>query len=145
MLARRHLQLHRAHQESDLVAPDGMPLVWTARLAGFGDTTRVCGPDLLLKSLSARTSLRLATLFLWGSARSCREGGSGADDKVSEFDDRWNPIASVYAVQLTRRMRRFARRFGHTCRFCLGRPWDAEARDLDAASIVASCGGVNLS
>jgi N-acetylglucosaminyldiphosphoundecaprenol N-acetyl-beta-D-mannosaminyltransferase len=48
MLARRNTALHRAHQESDLVAPDGLPLVWAGRIAGFNEISRVCGPDLLL-------------------------------------------------------------------------------------------------
>ena len=48
MLARRDSCLHRAHETSDLVAPDGMPLVWAARLSGFSEISRVCGPDLLL-------------------------------------------------------------------------------------------------
>jgi len=48
MLARNEPQLRRAHIESDLVAPDGMPLVWAARLAGSKEISRVCGPDLLL-------------------------------------------------------------------------------------------------
>jgi N-acetylglucosaminyldiphosphoundecaprenol N-acetyl-beta-D-mannosaminyltransferase len=47
MLARDDIQLRNAHDEADLVVPDGMPLVWAARAAGFGDATRVCGPDLL--------------------------------------------------------------------------------------------------
>jgi N-acetylglucosaminyldiphosphoundecaprenol N-acetyl-beta-D-mannosaminyltransferase len=48
MLARRNQRLHRAHQEADLVAPDGMPLVWAVRLAGFKEISRACGPDLML-------------------------------------------------------------------------------------------------
>ena len=47
MLARNDIQLQKAHEKADLVAPDGMPLVWVARLAGFGEISRVCGPDLL--------------------------------------------------------------------------------------------------
>ena len=48
MLARRNRTLHRAHQESDLIAPDGLPLVWAGRIAGFNEISRVSGPDLLL-------------------------------------------------------------------------------------------------
>ncbi len=32
----------------DLIAPDGMPLVWLNRLNGYGWTERVYGPDLML-------------------------------------------------------------------------------------------------
>jgi N-acetylglucosaminyldiphosphoundecaprenol N-acetyl-beta-D-mannosaminyltransferase len=47
MLAHSDPRLDRAHQESDLIAPDGIPLVWAARLAGSRGISRVCGPDLL--------------------------------------------------------------------------------------------------
>jgi N-acetylglucosaminyldiphosphoundecaprenol N-acetyl-beta-D-mannosaminyltransferase len=45
--ARNDLQLRMSHEEADIVAPDGMPLVWAARAAGIDKVTRVCGPDLL--------------------------------------------------------------------------------------------------
>ena len=48
MLARDNPRLHAAHEQADLVAPDGVPLVWAARLSGSQEISRVCGPDLLL-------------------------------------------------------------------------------------------------
>ena len=41
--------LRRAHDEAGFVAPDGMPLVWIARLMGFKHVRRVYGPDFLLE------------------------------------------------------------------------------------------------
>jgi len=41
--------LLRAHQNAALVAPDGMPLVWLARLNGFDKVGRVYGPDFMLE------------------------------------------------------------------------------------------------
>ncbi|MBR0916304.1 WecB/TagA/CpsF family glycosyltransferase [Bradyrhizobium japonicum] len=45
--ARNNAQLDLAHQTADIVAPDGMPLVWALRAAGDGPVYRVCGPDVL--------------------------------------------------------------------------------------------------
>ncbi|MEX2382389.1 MAG: WecB/TagA/CpsF family glycosyltransferase [Opitutales bacterium] len=39
--------------ESDLVTPDGMPLVWALRLWGIRNPTRVYGPDLTIHLLEA--------------------------------------------------------------------------------------------
>ncbi|MHA1279690.1 MAG: WecB/TagA/CpsF family glycosyltransferase [Candidatus Helarchaeota archaeon] len=38
---------------ADLVAPDGMPLVWILRCMGVPEQERVYGPDLMLKVLDA--------------------------------------------------------------------------------------------
>ena len=45
--ARGDPHLHNIHERADIVAPDGMPLVWTAKLLGHTEISRVCGPDLL--------------------------------------------------------------------------------------------------
>lgn len=47
MRARTDTSLMESHQKADMVTPDGMPLVWAARLAGVRDIERVCGPDLM--------------------------------------------------------------------------------------------------
>lgn len=39
--------LRSIHNQSGLVTPDGMPLVWLSRLAGFRHVRRVYGPDLM--------------------------------------------------------------------------------------------------
>jgi N-acetylglucosaminyldiphosphoundecaprenol N-acetyl-beta-D-mannosaminyltransferase len=45
--ARSNPRLDLAHKKADIVAPDGMPLVWTLRALGVGAITRLCGPDVL--------------------------------------------------------------------------------------------------
>jgi N-acetylglucosaminyldiphosphoundecaprenol N-acetyl-beta-D-mannosaminyltransferase len=47
----RHMQALRT---ADMVVPDGMPLVWIARLRGRSHMRRVCGPDLL-RAVCARS------------------------------------------------------------------------------------------
>ena len=49
MESRRDPTLQRIHNDSGLTTPDGMPLVWCARAAGFGGVERVYGPDLMLE------------------------------------------------------------------------------------------------
>jgi len=38
--------------EADMVTPDGMPLVWIARMRGYKDVRRTYGPDLMLAVLN---------------------------------------------------------------------------------------------
>jgi N-acetylglucosaminyldiphosphoundecaprenol N-acetyl-beta-D-mannosaminyltransferase len=45
--ARTDKSLQAIHERADIVTPDGVPLVWTAKLLGCRDIARVCGPDLL--------------------------------------------------------------------------------------------------
>src|SRR5882724_261247 len=40
-------ELRRIHNRAGLVTPDGMPLVWLLRRAGFPGSERVCGRDLM--------------------------------------------------------------------------------------------------
>jgi N-acetylglucosaminyldiphosphoundecaprenol N-acetyl-beta-D-mannosaminyltransferase len=47
MRARREAPVAQAQAEADLVLPDGMAIVWAARLAGARGIDRVCGIDLL--------------------------------------------------------------------------------------------------
>jgi len=47
MRAQSDPELRRAHEEADIIAPDGMPLVWIAKFDGMKEISRVCGPDLL--------------------------------------------------------------------------------------------------
>ncbi len=51
----RDLNLRRAINGSGMATPDGMPLVWLARLHGERQVSRVYGPDLVL-ALCERTS-----------------------------------------------------------------------------------------
>jgi N-acetylglucosaminyldiphosphoundecaprenol N-acetyl-beta-D-mannosaminyltransferase len=53
--------------ECDLVTPDGMPLVWSLRLQGFGGATRVYGPDLTPCVLRASEEQGVPVGFYGGS------------------------------------------------------------------------------
>lgn len=46
MLAVKSPRYRQAHEQADLITPDGTPLVWVGRSKGH-DMGRVCGPDLL--------------------------------------------------------------------------------------------------
>src|SRR4029077_3496490 len=52
---------------SDLVAPDGLPLVWAGRIAGFNEISRVCGPELLLAVCEYGVPLGWRHYFYGGS------------------------------------------------------------------------------
>jgi len=41
--------LKQIHNDSGLIVPDGMPMVWAGRLQGFAQMARVYGPDLMLE------------------------------------------------------------------------------------------------
>jgi N-acetylglucosaminyldiphosphoundecaprenol N-acetyl-beta-D-mannosaminyltransferase len=51
---------------SDLVFPDGMPLVWTARARGVR-TERICGPDMLPALAAATAGTGLGHFFYGGA------------------------------------------------------------------------------
>ncbi|KQT88576.1 glycosyl transferase [Aurantimonas sp. Leaf443] len=57
--------LLRIHNEAGLVTPDGMPLVWIARLRGLKGVSRVYGPDLM-RALTARAPARGDVHFYYG-------------------------------------------------------------------------------
>jgi len=54
-------------ERANLVAPDGMPLVWAARQRGFSLARRVYGPDLMLEFIR-RTQDRNYRHFFYGGA-----------------------------------------------------------------------------
>jgi N-acetylglucosaminyldiphosphoundecaprenol N-acetyl-beta-D-mannosaminyltransferase len=76
MECRRNEHLRRIHNESGMVTPDGMPLVWMSRLLGWKRVKRVYGPDLMLKvtEISASNGYRQ---FYYG-------GAEGIADKLTE-------------------------------------------------------------
>ncbi len=45
----RSPDLRRIHNAAGMVTPDGMPLAWLLKRAGFRDSDRVCGPELMPK------------------------------------------------------------------------------------------------
>src|ERR1700722_5864736 len=59
--------LRRIHNAAGMVTPDGMPLAWLLKLAGFRDSDRVCGPELM-PSLFVSSQSRGDRHFLYGSS-----------------------------------------------------------------------------
>lgn len=51
MTARKDPRVAAALRTADITAPDGMPVVWGLRAAGFQDQPRVDGPTFLLRAL----------------------------------------------------------------------------------------------
>ena len=47
MESRRSPSLQAIHNNAGMVVPDGMPLVWLLKLAGFRNADRVCGPEFM--------------------------------------------------------------------------------------------------
>jgi N-acetylglucosaminyldiphosphoundecaprenol N-acetyl-beta-D-mannosaminyltransferase len=66
MESQRDPDLLRIHNESGLTTPDGMPMVWAARLAGASNVQRVYGPDLML-AVCERAAQRGWGCYLYGS------------------------------------------------------------------------------
>ena len=61
----RDPMLRDIHNAAGLVTPDGMPLVWLCRTAGFPNANRVYGPDLMLSVCRRSVSVRFRH-FLYG-------------------------------------------------------------------------------
>jgi N-acetylglucosaminyldiphosphoundecaprenol N-acetyl-beta-D-mannosaminyltransferase len=55
------------HNRAGLVTPDGMPLVWLLRWAGFREADRVYGPDLMLEVFARSKACRYRH-FLYGAS-----------------------------------------------------------------------------
>lgn len=68
-------EVRRIHNAAGLVTPDGMPLVWLARLGGFRHVSRVYGPDLML-ALCGRSVAKGYRHFLYG-------GGEGVAERLA--------------------------------------------------------------
>lgn len=66
MESRRSDAIRDAHNAAGMVTPDGMPLVWLLRCAGFSHVTRVCGPELI-PAVFAAPQLRKARHFFYGT------------------------------------------------------------------------------
>jgi N-acetylglucosaminyldiphosphoundecaprenol N-acetyl-beta-D-mannosaminyltransferase len=68
--------LRRAHNQSGLTVPDGMPMVWAGRFAGAREISRVYGPDLM-ERVCRLASERGWRCFLYG-------GAPGVPEEVSD-------------------------------------------------------------
>ena len=67
MECQRDEGLRRIFNQSGLTTPDGMPLVWLGRRAGFPGMARVYGPDLML-ALCERSAHGAYRHFFYGAA-----------------------------------------------------------------------------
>jgi exopolysaccharide biosynthesis WecB/TagA/CpsF family protein len=63
-MMRRDAELRNACRGGDLIVPDGVPVVWTSRLAGVPLPERVAGVDLTARLLAAGSEHRLSAYFL---------------------------------------------------------------------------------
>jgi N-acetylglucosaminyldiphosphoundecaprenol N-acetyl-beta-D-mannosaminyltransferase len=85
---RRDGALRAAHCRAGLVTPDGMPLVWLCRHAGFPEVDRVYGPDLLM-ALCEHSLARGYRHFFYG-------GGEGvAALLAARLEERFPGLAVV--------------------------------------------------
>ena len=88
--ASQSARLLSAFDRADLVAPDGMPLVWVGRLQGQ-HVERVCGPDFMLATLD-RGRARRQRHYLYG-------GAAGVADELVERMTRRLPGVEFVGVQ----------------------------------------------
>lgn len=51
MESHRSVSLRAIHNRASMVLPDGMPLVWMLKLAGFRSADRVCGPEFMPRAI----------------------------------------------------------------------------------------------
>jgi N-acetylglucosaminyldiphosphoundecaprenol N-acetyl-beta-D-mannosaminyltransferase len=65
--ARTDERLRNIHERADMVTPDGMPLVWTAKFLGHTEISRVCGPDLLAAACEHGVNLGWKHYFYGGA------------------------------------------------------------------------------
>lgn len=81
-------ELARIHRGAGMVSPDGMPMVWAAKLAGVKETTRVYGPDFML-AMAERAATKGYTSFFYG-------GNEGvADELAASLTERFAGFRSV--------------------------------------------------
>ena len=66
MRARSILRLRVAHEQSDLIVPDGMPLAWVGKLAGIKGVSRIPGPDFMPAVCERGIALGWRHFFLGG-------------------------------------------------------------------------------
>jgi N-acetylglucosaminyldiphosphoundecaprenol N-acetyl-beta-D-mannosaminyltransferase len=67
MEAHKDDRFRKIVNKSDLVTPDGMPLVWTMRLLGAKNQTRVYGPTLTLRICEVASKFGFSVGFYGGS------------------------------------------------------------------------------
>lgn len=91
LLSQGDRRLCKIMNESFLTLPDGMPLVWCARLAGLRNLSRVTGPDLMLNILARSHSCGYSHYFLGDTG--------GTLSRMAEVIRRKYPRAVVKAMR----------------------------------------------
>jgi N-acetylglucosaminyldiphosphoundecaprenol N-acetyl-beta-D-mannosaminyltransferase len=87
MQSQRDPDLKRIHREAGMVTPDGMPLVWSGRLAGATWMRRVYGPDLML-GVCGESEGAGWRHFLYGA-------GDGVADELAANLRNWFPEIQI--------------------------------------------------
>jgi len=72
MESQRDPAFRAIHNAAGMVTPDGVPLVWTGRLQGYSNISRVYGPDLLLECCE-RFLLQQCRHFFYGAGEGVPE------------------------------------------------------------------------
>jgi N-acetylglucosaminyldiphosphoundecaprenol N-acetyl-beta-D-mannosaminyltransferase len=90
MECRRSLAVRSVFNGAGMVTPDGMPVVWVARLKGFEGVRRVYGPDLMLAEME-RSQATGYRHFFYG-------GAPGVADKLAQALRRRFPRIEVAGV-----------------------------------------------
>jgi N-acetylglucosaminyldiphosphoundecaprenol N-acetyl-beta-D-mannosaminyltransferase len=96
MACQENPEVKRAVCSADMIAADGMPVVWVQHMRGYRSAERVYGPDLLL-AVCERTAGPGVRHFFWG-------GLSGIADKLVDMLKARFPalaIAGAYSPPVT--------------------------------------------
>lgn len=88
--ARADAGLTQVYNTSGMTLPDGMPLVWAGKKAGFERMARVCGPDLV-ERVMAESAERGWTQYFYG-------GADGVAEKLRDNFTAQHPRLNVAGV-----------------------------------------------
>jgi N-acetylglucosaminyldiphosphoundecaprenol N-acetyl-beta-D-mannosaminyltransferase len=103
-----HEDFRQIMSATDLVTPDGMPLVWSLRLFGIRDASRVYGPDLTLFLLADAERLHMPVAFYGGTPDVLQRLVSAVKARhpnlpvVFEYSPPFRPMAPEEDSRLTR-------------------------------------------
>ena len=95
-------QLRRIHNETGMVTPDGMPLVFMARRLGFKPVSRVYGRTCASRDQGFQTE-GLPLSRLRGRARTCRPARGNIESPPSHSSSRRHHDAAIPAAYAGRR------------------------------------------
>lgn len=76
--ARRNPEIAAVYEQATLSLPDGVPLVWMARLLGLPVREKVSGSDLLLPLLRTAAAAGAPVYFLGARPETCRKAAAQA-------------------------------------------------------------------